>query len=79
MYQRMDMQNDPSIGYPLMALCFVFGWINQMTKDEITFIITLISGAAAIVSFGVRSYRDLKEMQAKKRKEQDETVVDKPE
>jgi hypothetical protein len=70
MFARMDnMHNDPTIGYPLMAFCFVFGWINQMTRDEITFWLTLLSGVAALVSFGIRSYKDLVDLRNKKKQD----------
>lgn len=62
--------------YILMTLSLVFGWISKLGMDQIAWIISLVSGTLASISFALRIHADIAVRRQKK--QDNERVVEKP-
>ena len=62
-------------GYPLLAASIVFAWINTLTMDQITFVMSLVSGLLASISFVMSIVRQWKQIR-NANNDNDEAVVD---
>lgn len=65
--------------YALVMISLFFGWISKLGMDQIAWMISLVSGVFAIISFGLRIEADWVLRRKIKKQKQDERVVEKPE
>lgn len=66
----VQINNDSPVSYLFLTATVLSAWLHNFTKDDITFIITIISGLAAFISFCIKSYKDIIDIKRRKKDEQ---------
>lgn len=56
----LEINKESVVNYILLSITMSSAWLHNISQDDITFGITLVSGISATASFLMKTYKDWK-------------------